>query len=58
MRNPVTAMELIDAAFCAENDPLDLTDEGLLADLEKHGAEGADKLAIGGDHDKQEHSKH
>jgi phosphatidylserine/phosphatidylglycerophosphate/cardiolipin synthase-like enzyme len=25
---------------------LDLTDEGLLADLDKHGAEGADKLAI------------
>jgi hypothetical protein len=25
---------------------LDLTDAGLLADLEKHGAKGADKLAI------------
>jgi cardiolipin synthase A/B len=37
--------------------PLDLSDEGLLADLEKHGAEGADKLAIGGDHDKKKHSK-
>ncbi len=38
--------------------PLDLSDEGLLADLEKHGAEGADKLAIGADHDKKKHSKH
>jgi len=38
--------------------PLDLSDEGLLEDLEKHGAEGADKLAIGADHDKKEHSKH
>jgi cardiolipin synthase len=38
--------------------PLDLSDEGLLADLEKHGAEGADKLAIGADHDKKNHSKH
>ena len=38
--------------------PLDLSDEGLLADLEKHGAEGADKLAIGADQDKKKHSKH
>jgi cardiolipin synthase A/B len=38
--------------------PLDLSDEGLLADLEKHGAEGADTLAIGGDHDRKKHSKH
>ncbi len=38
--------------------PLDLSDEGLLADLEKHDAEGADKLAIGGDQDKKKNSKH
>jgi cardiolipin synthase A/B len=38
--------------------PLDLSDEGLLADLEKHGAEGADKLAIGADHDKRKPSEH
>jgi phosphatidylserine/phosphatidylglycerophosphate/cardiolipin synthase-like enzyme len=38
--------------------PLDLSDEGLLADLEKHGAEGADKLAIGADDDEKKHSKH
>ncbi|MGO9716997.1 MAG: phospholipase D-like domain-containing protein [Steroidobacteraceae bacterium] len=38
--------------------PLDLSDEGLLADLEKHGAEGADKLAIGKDNDEKKHSKH
>ena len=31
---------------------------GLLADLEKHGAEGADKLAIGKDNDEKKHSKH
>ncbi len=35
---------------------LDLSDEGLLADLAKHGAEGADKLAIG--NEQPEHSKH
>lgn len=38
--------------------PLDLSDEGLLADLEKHDAEGADKLAIGADHHKKNLSKH
>jgi len=38
--------------------PLDLSDEGLLADLETHGAEGADKLAIGADGDGKKHSKH
>ena len=37
--------------------PLDLSDEGLLADLENHGAEGADKLAIGGDEEKKKNSK-
>jgi cardiolipin synthase A/B len=26
--------------------PLDLTDEGLMADLEKRGREGADRLAL------------
>ena len=38
--------------------PLDLSDEGLLADLERHGAEGADKLAIREDQDKKKHSRH
>jgi len=30
--------------------PIDLTDEGLLKDLEKHNAKGAEKLAIGAGH--------
>ncbi len=38
--------------------PLDLSDEGLLADLEKHGAEGADKLAIGAKEENKKNSKH
>jgi phosphatidylserine/phosphatidylglycerophosphate/cardiolipin synthase-like enzyme len=37
--------------------PIDLTDAGLLADLEKHQARGADKLALGVEHGKK-HPKH
>src|SRR5271157_349296 len=37
--------------------PLDLTDAGLLADLEKHGAKGADKLAIGAGRDNKGKAK-
>jgi hypothetical protein len=36
--------------------PLDLSDEGLLADLEKHGIEGVDKLVIDTHHGKKKHS--
>jgi cardiolipin synthase len=38
--------------------PLDLSDEGLLADLEKHGSKGADKLAIESHHGKNGQSGH
>jgi len=37
--------------------PLDLTDAGLLADLEKHDAQGADKLAIGAGRDNKGKAK-
>jgi len=38
--------------------PIDLTDEGLLADLEDHDSEGAEKLAIGAeDHESKHASK-
>jgi cardiolipin synthase A/B len=36
--------------------PLDLSDEGLLADLEKHEVKGADKLALDAHHGKKRHS--
>jgi cardiolipin synthase len=38
--------------------PLDLSDAGVLADMEKHDAKGADKLAIATPHGAKEHSKH
>jgi cardiolipin synthase A/B len=38
--------------------PVDLTDAGLLADLEKHDARGADQLGIGPKHGEKPHSKH
>ena len=38
--------------------PLDLSDEGLLADLEKHGSKGADKLAIEPPHGAKGHPHH
>jgi cardiolipin synthase A/B len=37
--------------------PMDLTDEGLLADLEDHESEGAETLAIGAQSHKAEHKK-
>ena len=37
---------------------IDLSDEGLLADLDKRGGEGADKLAIGAHRDDKGKSKH
>ena len=33
--------------------PLDLTDEGLLAEFEKHKTKGAEELALHGDHEKR-----
>jgi phosphatidylserine/phosphatidylglycerophosphate/cardiolipin synthase-like enzyme len=37
------------------SEPIDLSDEGLRADLEKHGGGGADKLALEPGHDKKKH---
>jgi cardiolipin synthase A/B len=38
--------------------PIDLSDAGLRADLEKHGAKGEDKLAIATDHGEKRHPGH
>jgi cardiolipin synthase A/B len=37
--------------------PLDLTDEGLEADMEEHHKEGAEQLALHGNHEKKKHAK-
>jgi cardiolipin synthase A/B len=37
--------------------PLDLTDEGLLAEFEDHKTKGADELALGNDHKKDDYKK-
>ena len=37
---------------------LDLSDEGLLADLMKRGGEGADKLVLDEGHQKKHHKSH
>jgi cardiolipin synthase A/B len=38
--------------------PLDLTDEGIRADMEKHAAKGVDRLAVGAQPGDKRHSKH
>jgi phosphatidylserine/phosphatidylglycerophosphate/cardiolipin synthase-like enzyme len=39
------------------SEPVDLTNEGIRADLEKHGSKGEELLALGADPGKKEHSK-
>ena len=38
--------------------PLDLTDEGIRADMEKHGAKGVDRLAVSASEEEKPHRKH
>jgi cardiolipin synthase A/B len=38
--------------------PLDLTDQGIRADMEKHGAKGEDRLAVAARPDEERHHKH
>jgi len=40
------------------SEPLDLTDEGIRADMEKHGAKGEDRLAVAAQRDDGKHAKH